>query len=102
MVPPIKLYEAGKRNDAAFEIVCRNSRLPDHLRGDVDAEIKAQDALASVKAESLVAQQYKMRAESDSDKRKVKSKPKTETPTSVVADRKALEWQKKSEFMKHL
>ncbi len=66
--------------------------------GDVDAEIKAQDALASVKAESLVAQQYKMRAESDSDKRKVKSKPKTETPTSVVADRKALEWQKRNEW----
>ena len=41
MVPPIKLYDAGARNDAAFEIICRNSRLPDHLRGDVDAEIGA-------------------------------------------------------------
>jgi N-methylhydantoinase B len=41
MVPPIKLYEAGERNSAAFEIICRNSRLPDHLRGDVDAEIGA-------------------------------------------------------------
>ena len=41
MVPPIKLYDAGKRNEAAFDIVCRNSRLPDHLRGDVDAEIGA-------------------------------------------------------------
>lgn len=41
MVPPIKLYEAGRRNDAAFEIICNNSRLPDHLRGDVDAEIGA-------------------------------------------------------------
>ena len=28
--------------------------------GDIDAEIKAQDALASVKAENLVARQYKM------------------------------------------
>ncbi len=41
MVPPIKLFAAGVRNDAAFEIICRNSRLPDHLRGDVDAEIGA-------------------------------------------------------------
>jgi N-methylhydantoinase B len=41
MVPPIKLYDAGVRNDAAFDIICRNSRLPDHLRGDVDAEIGA-------------------------------------------------------------
>ena len=29
--------------------------------GDIDAEIKAQDALASVKAETLVAEQYKSR-----------------------------------------
>ena len=41
MVPPIKLYDAGVKNEAAFDIVCRNSRLPDHLRGDVDAEIGA-------------------------------------------------------------
>jgi N-methylhydantoinase B len=41
IVPPIKLYDAGVRNGAAFEIICRNTRLPDHLRGDVDAEIGA-------------------------------------------------------------
>jgi len=65
--------------------------------GDIDAEIKAQDALASVKAENLVARQYKMRAESDSEKRKVKSKPK-EVSTSPAPDRKALEWQKRNEW----
>lgn len=41
MVPPIKLMDAGVKNDAAFDIICRNSRLADHLRGDVDAEIGA-------------------------------------------------------------
>ena len=41
MVPPIKLYDSGARNEAAFDIICRNSRLPDHLRGDIDAEIGA-------------------------------------------------------------
>ena len=67
--------------------------------GDVDAEIKAQDALASVKAESLVAQQYKMRAESDSEKSKTKAKPKAkEVSTSVGPDRKALNWQKRNEW----
>ena len=65
--------------------------------GDIDAEIKAQDALASVKAENLVAQQYKMRAESDAERRKVKPKPK-EAPASVITDRKALEWQKRNEW----
>jgi len=41
LVPPIKLYDAGRPNEAAFEIITRNSRLPEHLRGDIDAEIGA-------------------------------------------------------------
>jgi N-methylhydantoinase B len=41
LVPPIKLYDAGRPNEAAFEIIARNSRLPEHLRGDIDAEIGA-------------------------------------------------------------
>ena len=67
--------------------------------GDIDAEIKAQDALASVKAENLVARQYKIRAESDSENRKakLKTKPK-QVSTSAAPDRKALEWQKRNEW----
>src|ERR1700739_2232946 len=38
LVPPIKLYERGKRNEAAFRISVRNSRLSEHLKGDLDAE----------------------------------------------------------------
>ena len=41
LVPPIKLYDAGRPNEAAFEIITRNTRLPEHLRGDIDAEIGA-------------------------------------------------------------
>src|SRR3954471_9990043 len=41
LVPPIKLYDGGVANEAAFEIIARNSRLPEHLRGDIDAEIGA-------------------------------------------------------------
>jgi N-methylhydantoinase B len=41
MVPPIRLVDGGVPNEAAFEIIARNSRLPEHLRGDVDAEIGA-------------------------------------------------------------
>jgi N-methylhydantoinase B len=41
LVPPIKLYDAGIPNEAAFDIIARNSRLPEHLRGDIDAEIGA-------------------------------------------------------------
>ena len=37
VVPPIKLFERGRRSEA-FEVIARNSRLSDHLRGDLDAE----------------------------------------------------------------
>ena len=41
VIPPIKLYERGVVNEAAFRIIVRNSRLSEHLRGDLDAEIGA-------------------------------------------------------------
>jgi N-methylhydantoinase B len=41
LIPPIKLYDKGVLNTAAFRIITRNSRLEDHLAGDLDAEIGA-------------------------------------------------------------
>jgi N-methylhydantoinase B len=41
MVPPIKLYDGGVRNEAATRIITRNSRLPDSIAGDLDAECAA-------------------------------------------------------------
>ncbi|MQA02197.1 MAG: hydantoinase B/oxoprolinase family protein [Streptosporangiales bacterium] len=41
MVPPIKLWDAGVRNDAALRIMTRNSRMPDSLAADLDAECSA-------------------------------------------------------------
>ncbi len=41
VIPPIKLYDRGVVNEAAFKIIERNSRLSEHLRGDLDAEIGA-------------------------------------------------------------
>ena len=41
MVPPIKLYHAGVPNEAAIRIITRNSRLPEHIAGDLDSECAA-------------------------------------------------------------
>ncbi len=41
MIPPIKLLEAGVRNEAAFAIIKRNTRLPDGVAADIDSEINA-------------------------------------------------------------
>ncbi len=40
-VPPIRVYAEGKRNDEAFKIIRRNTRLPDVLSADLDSEIQA-------------------------------------------------------------
>ena len=41
MVPPVKLYDAGVPNDGVLRIVARNSRMPESLAGDIDAEVAA-------------------------------------------------------------
>jgi N-methylhydantoinase B len=41
MVPPIRLWDQGVRNDAALRIMTRNSRMPDSLAADLDAECSA-------------------------------------------------------------
>ncbi len=41
MVPPIKLWDQGVPNQAALRIMTRNSRMPDSLAGDLDAECSA-------------------------------------------------------------
>jgi N-methylhydantoinase B len=41
MVPPIKLWDAGTPNEAALKIMTRNSRMPDSLAADLDAECSA-------------------------------------------------------------
>ncbi|HET8681247.1 MAG TPA: hydantoinase B/oxoprolinase family protein, partial [Micromonosporaceae bacterium] len=41
LVPPIRLWDAGVPNEAALKIMIRNSRMPDSLAADLDAECSA-------------------------------------------------------------
>ena len=41
MVPPIRLWDAGVPNRAALSIMTRNSRMPESLAADLDAECSA-------------------------------------------------------------
>jgi N-methylhydantoinase B len=41
MVPPIRLWDQGVPNQAALRIMTRNSRMPDSLAADLDAECSA-------------------------------------------------------------
>ncbi len=51
IIPPVKLYDGGTRNDALFRILLRNVRTPEERRGD----LAAQRAAHSVGAERLQA-----------------------------------------------
>ncbi|HEV7662359.1 MAG TPA: hydantoinase B/oxoprolinase family protein [Chloroflexota bacterium] len=41
IVPPVRLYAGGIANTDLINVMVRNSRLPDSLRGDLDAEVAA-------------------------------------------------------------
>jgi N-methylhydantoinase B len=41
IIPPLKLIEGGKLNDALLELICRNTRTPDERKGDFAAQIAA-------------------------------------------------------------
>jgi N-methylhydantoinase B len=38
IIPPVKLVEAGKLNEGVFDLIVRNSRIPDERRGDLAAQ----------------------------------------------------------------
>ena len=43
VIPPIRLVEAGKRNDSVFALIIRNSRAPEERKGDLRAQIAATE-----------------------------------------------------------
>ena len=43
VIPPIRLVDAGKRNDSVFTLIIRNSRAPEERKGDLRAQIAATE-----------------------------------------------------------
>src|SRR5436190_7238008 len=41
IIPPVRIYRAGEPNEDLIRLMARNSRMPDSLRGDLDAEVAA-------------------------------------------------------------
>ena len=69
--------------------------------GDIEAEIKATDILAQSKAETLVAKQYKARAETQAKSRQVSTSDTRVQPNvepTAAPDRRALSWQKRNQW----
>ncbi|MCZ6894890.1 MAG: hydantoinase B/oxoprolinase family protein [Gammaproteobacteria bacterium] len=43
--PPVKLHTEGALNDGLYDVLLRNSRFPDDLRGDIDAFVGANEII---------------------------------------------------------
>lgn len=54
VIPPIRLVEAGRLNEAAFALIVRNSRAPEERRGDLRAQLAAT-ALGARRVEALAS-----------------------------------------------
>jgi N-methylhydantoinase B len=52
VIPPVKLVEAGERNDALYRLILRNVRTPDERRGDLAAQ-RAAHAVGARRLEAL-------------------------------------------------
>ena len=47
-LPIVRLFDAGKRNESVFDIICTNSRLPDFVQGDLWAQVSAGRRATSI------------------------------------------------------
>lgn len=45
LCPPVKLYDEGALNEGLYDIILRNSRFPEDLRGDIDAFVGANEII---------------------------------------------------------
>ncbi len=43
IIPPVKIVDAGKTNQAVLDLILRNVRTPDERRGDLDAQLAAHE-----------------------------------------------------------
>ncbi len=54
IIPPLKIVEAGKRNEAVWQLILRNVRTPEERRGDLAAQLAAH-ATGARRMEEIVA-----------------------------------------------
>ncbi len=54
IIPPVKLYDGGTRNDALLRTILRNVRTPDERRGDLAAQ-RAAHSVGTERLQSLAA-----------------------------------------------
>jgi N-methylhydantoinase B len=68
VVPPVRLFAAGRRNDDVYRIVLANTRFPEDMRGDIDSfvggcrmiERRVQELCGRLGADVVEASMYRL------------------------------------------
>ena len=53
LIPPVRLYRAGRRNEALLDLLAHNVRLAEQVRGDIEAQVAANEVCRRRAAEFL-------------------------------------------------
>ncbi len=61
-IPPLKLFEAGKRNQTLVAMINRNVRVPDHSMGDILGAVAGCQSLGLKLNQLLASEQFDLRA----------------------------------------
>lgn len=85
IIPPIKLVEAGKRNDAVWQLILRNVRTPDERNGDLAAQLAAH-AIGEKRLAEIVTRYSLADALAHADALIDYAKALTETAVSQIPD----------------
>jgi N-methylhydantoinase B len=99
VIPPIKLFEAGKLNQAVLDLLLRNMRAPGERRGDLDAQIAAhrtgEDRLREIAArygtEQACASWTNSWTTPAHDPRRIAAVPTAPTPSNFYDGAKRLQ-----------
>ncbi|MBL90916.1 MAG: 5-oxoprolinase [Myxococcales bacterium] len=54
ILPPVKLFEEGQRNEALFQVILKNTRTPHERQGDLNAQLAAHE-IGGTRLKQLIA-----------------------------------------------
>jgi len=85
IIPPLKLIEAGRRNDAAYTLILANSRAPEERAGDLAAQLAVQ-RVGAARLVAIVGAQGEEHAMAHADALIAYARQMTEAVITAIPD----------------
>ncbi len=85
IIPPLKLVEAGQRNEAVWRLILRNVRTPEERNGDLNAQLAAH-AIGEQRLHEIVSRYGRIEAQLHAEALIAYAKKMTEAAISQIPD----------------